>query len=179
MAKRSSIELDPRAKAAVDEAIRKGGTIDEIVECLEQLGAEKSRSAVGRYVKRARETMDKYRQAQDVAKVWVEKFGAEPEGDVAQLLPHMLRAVAFNQIATMGDNTDVDEQPTPLETKLLAGALKDLASAEKITAERILKVRKETATKAADAVEKEAKKVGGVTADTIAKLRAAVIGTAA
>lgn len=179
MAPRSSIEMDPRVKEAADEAIRRGRTVDEVLEALLALGADVSRSAVGRYTKKARGAMERYREAQEVAKVWVEKFGADPDGDVSQLLPHMLRAVAFNQISIMGDETPgTDDGPTSRDTALLAGAIKDLASAEKITAERILKVRKETAAKAADEAVKVAK-AGGMNADTIARLRAAVIGTAA
>ncbi|MDP2332415.1 MAG: DUF3486 family protein [Reyranella sp.] len=179
MAPRSSIETDPRIKEAADEAIRRGSTVDMVLEALLALGADVSRSAVGRYTKKARGAMERYREAQEVAKVWVDKFGADPNGDVSQLLPHMLRAVAFNQISIMGDETPgTDDGPTSRDTALLAGAIKDLASAEKITAERILKVRKETAAKAADEAVKVAK-AGGMNADTIAKLRAAVIGTAA
>jgi Protein of unknown function (DUF3486) len=176
MAPRSTIELDPRLKEAADAAIRAGRTVDEILDALKELGAPVSRSAVGRYARKARGAMERYSEAQAVAKVWVEKFGQDPNGDVGQLLPHMLRAIAFNQLALMGD-ADTDEGPTPLDTKLLAGAIKDLASAEKTTADRILKVRKETATKAAEAVEKVAR-AGGMNADTVARLRAAVIGTA-
>lgn len=179
MAPRSSIELDPRIKEAADAAIRDGRTVNEILDALLALGHDVSHSAVGRYTKKARGAMERYREAQEVAKVWVDKFGADPNGDVSQLLPHMLRAVAFNQISIMGDETPgTDDGPTSRDTALLAGAIKDLASAEKITAERILKVRKETATKAADAAVKVAK-AGGMTADFIAKLRAGVISTAA
>ena len=179
MAPRSSIETDPRIKEAADEAIRRGRTVDEVLEALLALGADVSRSAVGRYTKKARGAMERYREAQEVAKVWVEKFGADPDGDVSQLLPHMLRAVAFNQISVMGDEVPgTDDGPTSRDTALLAGAIKDLASAEKITAERILKVRKETATAAVGELDKVAKQ-RGLAPDAVAEIRAKIFGIAA
>lgn len=178
MAPRSSIEQDPRVKEAADEAIRRGATVDEILEVLQGLGADVSRSAVGRYTFRVRATMAKLREAREVAKVWADKFGSEPEGDVGQLVGQVLHAVAFQQASQMADaDPDQDDGPGPREVMFLAGALKDIASASKINADRILKIRKETVTKAADEAAKVAK-ASGMTADTVAKLRAAVLGTA-
>jgi len=179
MAPRSSIEQDPRIKEAADEAIRSGATVDQILEALQGIGADVSRSAVGRYTFKVRSTMAKLREAREVAKVWADKFGSEPDGDVGQLVGQVLHAVAFAQASHMADAEPGQEDgPGPREVMFLAGALKDLASAGKINADRILKVRKETATKAADEAVKVAK-ASGMTADTVAKLRAAVLGTAA
>lgn len=179
MAPKSSIEQDPRIKAAADEAIRQGATIDQILEALERLGADVSRSAVGRYAYKARATMAKLREVKEIAGVWADKFGSEPEGDVAQLLGQVLHALAYQQASLMMNEAPGGEGAAgPREVMFLAGALKDIASANKLNADRILKIRKETAEKAAKAVEKVAKQ-GGMNADTVAKLRAAVIGTAA
>lgn len=178
MAKRSSIEQDPRVKEAADEAIRRGATIDEILEALQALGADVSRSAVGRYAYRTRATMAKLREVKEITKVWADKFGSEPDSDIGQLVGQVLHAVAFTQASQMADAEPGDgNAPGPREVMFLAGALKDIASANKITADRILKVRKEMAQQAVKEVEKVAK-AGGMTADTVAKLRAAIIGTA-
>jgi hypothetical protein len=180
MAPRSTIELDKRLKSVADEAIREDCTIDEILDRLTALGVKVSRSSVGRYAKNARQAMERFQQAREVAKVWTEQFGKDPEGDIGQLLPQMLHAVAFAQVNHMADEApdlSGDDGVSPKHVALLAGAIKDIASAQKITADRILKVRQETAEKAAIEVEKVAK-AGGMTADTIAMLRAAVLGTA-
>jgi hypothetical protein len=133
MARKSSIkELDPRIREAVDQAIREGrATIDDIVALIAQLGGEVSRSAVGRYKQRAENQMQKYREAQEVAKVWIGKLQADPEGDIGRLLAEMLRTVAFQSIGDM-------EAASPMDMMLLAKALKDMAGADKLTAERIL-----------------------------------------
>lgn len=157
MGRKSSIAKLPEAvRSAVDAAIREGrATIEEIVAMIREMGGSASASAVGRYKANAEEQMGRYREAQEVAKVWVERLGSEPEGDVARLLPEMLRTVAFGTIGSMDG-----ESAGPNEVMLLARAIKDLASADKLTAERILRVRREVADKAAVEAVKEAKRAG-------------------
>lgn len=162
MARRSSVtKLDPRLREAVDALIRDGrATLDEIIEHLAQLnGGESpvSRSALGRYAQQATAQMERYREAQEVAKVWVSKLETEPDGDVGRLLPEMLRSVAFQ---TLGSLSERDAAADAEEVMLLAKAMKDLASADKLTAERILRVRQEVLKEAASNVETAARSLG-------------------
>lgn len=162
MARKSSIQqLDPRLRDAVDELIREGRyTLDDIVAHLAKLNggeAPVSRSALGRYAQRAEEQMRRYREAREVAKVWVDKFENEPDGDVARLLPEMLRSVAFQTLGSLGDR---EESAEAQEVMFLAKAMKDLASADVLTTQRILKIREETAKKAAVEAVKTAKAQG-------------------
>lgn len=155
MARKSSIkQLDPRIKAEVDAAIREDrATIDDIVAIIHALGGDASRSAVGRYKQKAEAQMARYREAQEIAKVWIGKLQTDPEGDVGRLLAEMLRTTAFT---TLGD---IDEA-TPQDIMFLGKALKDLASADKLTADRIMVVRREAAKEAAAVAVKEAKGAG-------------------
>src|SRR5437868_3267674 len=83
----SITQLDPSIKEAVDTAIREGRlTIEQIVALIKDKGGDVSRSAAGRYVKNAKERMEDYRQAQQVAAVWVDKLGKEPEGDIGRMV---------------------------------------------------------------------------------------------
>lgn len=162
MARKSSIQqLDPRLREAIDGLIRDGRhTLDDIVEHLAKLNggqAPVSRSALGRYAQRAEEQMRRYREAREVAKVWVDKFENEPDGDVARLLPEMLRSVAFQTLGSLGDR---EESAEAQEVMFLAKAMKDLASADVLTTQRILKIREETAKKAAVEAVKTAKAQG-------------------
>ncbi|MBA2411073.1 MAG: DUF3486 family protein [Gammaproteobacteria bacterium] len=176
MPRRSTITLlDPRIREAVDRLIRENrATIDDIVASIDGLA---SRSAVGRYVKSAREQMAKYREAQEIAKVWIGKLEAEPEGDVGRLLSEMLRTVAFEQISKRADG----EASTPLEMSLLARTIKDLSAADKTSADRLLRVRREVQVKAekvAEEVVQTARKAG-LTAEGAAAIRARILGIAA
>lgn len=150
-------QLDPRVKEVVDQAVREGRlTIDQIVRLITAEGEDASRSAVGRYVKNARERMEDYRQAQHIATVWVDKLGNEPNGDVGRLLLEMLRTVAFKSIGDI-------ETASPEDLMFLGKALKDIAGADKLVVDREINVRKliaAKAEKAAEEITREAKKLG-------------------
>lgn len=170
----SITQLDPAIKEAVDTAIREGRlTIDQIVHLIEREGGDASRSAVGRYVKNAKERMEDYRQATQMAAVWVDKIGKEPEGDIGRMVLEMLRLVAFKSIGDL-------EQVAPEDLMFLGKAMKDIAGADKLIVDRELQVRKLIAARAekvAGEIAKEAKKLGA-TPETIQTWREKVMGVA-
>lgn len=172
MARKSTIkQLDLRIKSAVDEAIRDDrATIDDIVAIIGSMGGDASRSAVGRYKQKAEEQMKRYREAQEVAKVWIGKLQTDPEGDVGRLLAEMLRTTAFQTIG------DIDEA-TPQDIMFLGKALKDLASADTLTANRIMVVRREAAKEAAVVAVKEAKGAG-LSDEAAEMIRKKILGVA-
>ena len=79
MGRQSTIkQLPEEIRERVDRMVRdESWTIDEVNEAIAELGAAAARSAVGRYVKSAREQMETYRKAQQIAKTWA-KSGGEP-----------------------------------------------------------------------------------------------------
>jgi DNA-binding transcriptional ArsR family regulator len=169
----SSIDrLPDEIREAVDAAIReRRATIDEIVCAIREMGGDVSRSAVGRYAKRAREQMTRYREAQEIAKVWVGKLQAEPSGDVARLLSEMLKTVAFQVSADLGEEASAK----PMDVMLLAKALRDIGSFEKVNAERELRVRRETAEKAAETAVSAGRRAG-VSPEALETIRREVYG---
>lgn len=178
MGRRSTVSRFPEPIVTqVNQLIRDGHTIDEIVATLQGMGADVSRSAMGRYVKSARESMEKYRQAQEVAKVWVDKLETEPTGDVARLLPEMLRAVAFQTLSTMGEATDpVGSQ----DLMFLAKALKDVSSASRINVDTELLLRKvRDQAKAAAAEVTKTIKQAGLSDETVQQIKARILGIGA
>lgn len=172
MPRKSNItQLAPGVREAVDAAIREGrATITDIVAMIKRMGGEASKSAVGRYKQQAESQMQRYREAQEVARVWVGKLQTDPEGDVGRLLAEMLRTTAFQ---TLGDL----DAGTPQDVMFLAKALKDLASADKLTAERILSVRREAAKEAAEKVSAIGKSKG-LSKATVDELRKEILGVA-
>jgi len=175
MGRKSTVAfLDAGIVDEVNRLVRGGKTIDDILNALRELGAEVSRSAVGRYVQSARESMEKYKQAQEVAKVWVDKLETEPQGDVARLLPEMLRAVAFSTISQLGES---EEGANSQELMFLAKALKDLSGATKGNLDIELKLREVRAR--AKAAAEEVGKIGkksGWSEETIQTLKAKFLG---
>lgn len=177
MPRRSRVEqLDPRIREQVDRLVRAGRTIDEITGHLEQLAGEAapSRSSVGRYVRNTREQMARYREAQELAKVWVGRIEEEPEGDVGRLLSEMLRTVAFQQLAASGDE---GAELNTKEVAMLAGAIRDLSNADKTRADMALRIRKEVAKEAADAAARVATK-GGLSGEAVQEIRREILGVA-
>lgn len=175
MARRSTITRLPKPLLErCNQLIRKGHTIDEILAALNDLGAEVSRSAVGRYVKGARESLERYKQAQAVAKVWVDRLESEPDGDVARLLPEMLRTVAYQTIGQMGEGEDPVK---PADVMLMAKALRDLAGTSKTQLEMARQLRDMRAQikAAARAVEKQARNAG-MSKETADQIKQRILG---
>jgi hypothetical protein len=175
MGRSSSIKrLDPDIVDECNRLIRAGRTNDEIVEALRGLGAQVSRSAVGRYKQNALQAMEKYKEAQEIAKVWVDRLEAEPSGDVARLLPEMLRTIAFQTLSQMSDQeTGVDSQ----SIMFLARALKDVGSASKtnVDIELVLRNLRAKAAAAAESISKQVKSAG--LSDEVAdQIRAKILG---
>jgi hypothetical protein len=176
MPRKSTVQsISPEAREELDRMVRDGrATIDQIRERLAELEGEEapSRSAIGRYVQSAKKQMERYRQAQEVAKVWVGKLEDEPEGDVGRLLSEMLRTVAFSSLSQLGDGEDEAEAK---EIHFLARAIKDLASADKISADRELQIRKDVVKQAAQVAGDTAKKKG-ITPETADTIRREILG---
>lgn len=163
MGHRSKIQLlDRSVREELDRMVRDGGfTIDQIVARLRELSGKKSpgRSAVGVYMKRAREQMQRYRDAQGIAKLWIEQIGEKPDGDVQRLLSEMLRSIAYQTIGEVGDRA-LDGDASPKELMLLARAIRDLAHSDRISLDRELLIRRQTAEKAAKVTQELMTSVG-------------------
>ena len=176
MGRKSSItKLDPKIREAVDAAIRDGrATIDDIVELIEDMGGDASRGAVGRYTKNAKEQMKRWQDAREMSKVWVGKLEEDPSSDVGRLISEMLKTVSW---ATVGKMMDDGEDVEVDDVALLARALKDLSTSDKLSAERELKIRKEERANAAKVVE-EATQAAGMDGDQVDFWRKKVLGLA-
>lgn len=168
--------LPTEIRSALDRLIRDGQlTIDEMVEELQERGADVPRSTLGAYKKRMEEQLQHYREAQEVAGAWVAELGQQKDSQLGQLLAEMLKTIAFQ---TMAAADEVD----PKDLHFVARALKDLAGAEKLTLELRTKLRDtweaEMQARAAAAEEqvREVARTEGLTEDAAARLREIVLG---
>jgi hypothetical protein len=123
---RSSIsKLDPQIKAELDRLLKDDRlTITEVVEHLRGLGAQVSRSAVGRYHQRFEEIGKRMRESREVAKVWADRLGSEPQGDIGKMVMELLRTLAFDVSLAMTEPDEDGNAP-----KLDPGAINKLALA--------------------------------------------------
>jgi DNA-binding transcriptional ArsR family regulator len=158
-----------------------GFTIDQILGHLRAMSVKVSRSAMGRHIRKIEEAGDKIREARAVAEGVASAIGDDNDGGkLARLNIELLHSAAM-RIMSANSRDGGDVEFTPMEVMLLGKALDHLAKAQKTDAERVLKVRKETAEKALKAVDTELKKqkLPGLTKETIASIREKVLGVAA
>ena len=105
MSGRSSIERQPpMIRAAVYEAIFEGATIDEIVGRIRALGGTCSRSAVTRFVKRARKTERRRGEDNGLVDFWLHTLGEHPEGGTGRLALESLRSLVMRTAEALEDD---------------------------------------------------------------------------
>lgn len=140
---------------------------------LEEQGAEPlSKSAVNRYAVKMEAVGAKLRQSREVAKMWIGRLGAEPQGQVGKLLNEMVRTLAFEATMEMADGTE------PIEPRMirdLAVAIEKLEKASSENVKREEEIRKKALEEAADVVG-EAARAQGMDSDQAEFWRKKVLG---
>lgn len=173
MAGRSSMaRLPPGILADVHEAIREGATIGGITERIRSYGETCSRSAVTRYVRRTRAVLQRRREVEGRADLWLGTACGPPEGDKGRRALEALGALAMRSPLALeggGEPPDVDQIAT------LALAMQRIEGGGKSGADRESAI--------AHNPEREdvgrfpsANRSGGLSPKTVAHIRAAVEG---
>ncbi|MBI9077427.1 MAG: DUF3486 family protein [Desulfatibacillum sp.] len=81
-----------------------------------------SKSSVNRYAKKMEEVGRQIRQSREVAKMWIGQLGAEPQGEVGNLVNEILRSLSFD-ITPLLKGGEINQENAPA----VVGMLKDLA----------------------------------------------------
>lgn len=130
-----------------------------------------SKSAVNRYAVKMDEVGKRLRQSREVAGMWINRLGAEPQGKVGHLLNEMVRTLAFEAVL---DFSEGDDKASPKMIKDLATAIHRLERASSENVKRDADIRKQALARAAENVTAEAKRQGA-SAASIDALRAAIM----
>ena len=173
---RSSIDrLPDTLREAVDAAIADGATIDEITARIRAEGENCSRSAVGRYSKTMRDLIRQQQETDRTIKAWAQELGERPEGDTGLLLIETLRTMV---LATMAALNGRGEPASLQDLSRLSLILKRIEGTDKLRRDRERAAEKEKAAaeKAAATDADQAKRQGGLSAETVAAIREAVLG---
>lgn len=125
MAGRSSISRDPRIKAAVDEAIASGATIEEIAAAVQASGI--SRSAVGRYAKKYRPLVEEVMHTRAVARVLREHL---PDGD-SSLMDLAIHKATMQALRTLNDMEQSEDAPSPKDVGLITRSVRAAGAAQR------------------------------------------------
>jgi hypothetical protein len=176
----SSIDVLPdEVKSAIGKLRLQGRTIDEILAHLAQMDVEVSRSALGRHVQKLATIGERMKLSRDMATALVDRFGEEPDNRLARLNLEMMHSLVLDVMTAQKINETTGElDPVTLDAEqvmFLARSLQSLASAEKTATDRAFKVKAETKAEAAKVVEKVSREKG-LTAETVAAIRSAVLG---
>ncbi|MDB5432411.1 MAG: hypothetical protein JWP35_3527 [Caulobacter sp.] len=182
MAGRSKVyDLDPAMRAELDRLLRdRRWTLDQIVEHLAGLteGPVPSRSSIGRYKQDIDQVAEQMTRQREIASAIVSKFGDQPDNQVARLNLELLHGVLFRIVTSVGEDGDTVSLSAK-EAQLLADAANRLASAEKTNEERTVKLKAEMAKQALAAVDRVAKREGGLSRATVDTIKAEILGVGA
>ena len=131
---RSTVKRLPAAiRDAVDAAVEDGATIDEITALIRERGGECSRSAVGRYVKDARDLIGEVREFGRFVEEWVRAREPGAEGRGALVAIETLRMLMLHTMAALGAR---GEPASPEELCRLSLTLVRIERADKLRLER-------------------------------------------
>jgi len=138
-------------------------TIDEILGRLkEEYGVEIKRATMGLHVQKLEDVGRRIRMARAVAEGIAPTISGKDEGELLNMNINLLHSGVM-QVLSATDEDGKDVQLTPAQAMAIGKALESSSKAAKINADRVLKIRQETAketaqkaaTVAVAAVEKE------------------------
>lgn len=189
MGKKSSIDLLPDAvKDALnawlrDPAITQGEATERTNALLNEYGHDQtiSRQAVNRYDLRLREVGKKLIQGREVAKMWIDRVGAEPQGQVGKLVNEMLRNIAFDLALSLQDQELTEENAPQIVgvVKELSLTIQRLEMAASVNVKRDQEIRDQARAlameEAAAAAESSAKKAG-LSRKAISEIKHSILG---
>lgn len=177
--------LDPEIQTLIGELrTNHGWTIDEIRAKLIELGANVSRSALGRHVRSLADVGEQLRHSREMARALAETHGDAPEHKISDLNIELMHSIILRLVTATreGDDGAVEAvQFDPKEVMFLTSALSSLATARKSDASRRIADKKEAKRLADEAVlsavaEGVGKAGSGITAETVDFIRKAVLG---
>lgn len=162
-----------------DPATTQLEAVDRANMLLEELGITErlSKSAVNRYAVRMDAVGLKLRQSREIAQMWIDRLGAQPQGQMGHLINEMLRNLAFDLVLKIQDSP-LDEESMPgvidmVKELALTATRLEKASSENVKREKL--IREDAKREAAEVAEKVAKQ-GGLSADSVQQLRRAILG---
>ncbi|SNS05808.1 Protein of unknown function [Humidesulfovibrio mexicanus] len=180
MPRKSTVKrLPPELREQIGALLEQGRTLTEITEHLRQLGAEVSRSALGRYKQHLDKVGEKLRRSREVAEALITKLGAAPESKTTRLNVELMHGAILDLLLKINEDGEGGEDAKsvaldPQGAMLLGKALDHLSRASKADAELIGKIREQARKdaeakldKAVDAATGEAKRDAALTPEQV------------
>lgn len=154
-----------------------GRTLDEILNHLDMLNVEVSRSALGRHLKKQAQVAEMIRRSRHMAEAVARQFGDQETSKVARTNIELMHSLMMKLM--IGEEEDKEVVLDAKDAMFVATALEKLSKASKLDIDRELKVReeakKEAMAQAAAIVETTAKEKG-LSAGMVEELKAKFLG---
>lgn len=157
--------LPPQVRDKIGALLDQGRTLDEIMERLDAMDVQVSRSALGRYKQQIDKVSERIRRSREIAEAVVRNLGEEPESKTTRLNIELLHGVLndiMQRVPQPGEVAGDIENPLdlkPMDAMLLAKAVDHLAKARRNDADLIAKLKEQART---EAREEMAKRVAGL-----------------
>lgn len=186
MARPSSIEQLPKDVLEKLQALLRDPRVNQldatkkINAILEDEGHDPiSKSAVNRYSVKMDKVGEKLRQSRQVSEMWIAKLGAQPQGQLGQLINEMLRTLAFDLSLTM-QSQEITSEDVPGVVKMLkemSVAMHRLEQAASENTKREKEIRKQMAEEAAEAAS-EIITAAGISKEAAQEIKNKILGIA-
>lgn len=177
MGRRSRIDRLPVAvREAVDVAIFKGATVDELLEAITAAGEHVSRGAVGRYSQKYAEVVRRQREVVAMAKA-NNADEADPASPENRFANQMATTIITTDLIAEASAPPSDKPADWNRRKKMAETLESMARARKLTAEAEASIRQNERERAAQAGAEAARKAGA-TPETIDLIKREILGIA-
>ena len=164
-------ELDPAIKAELDRLLADDRhTIREVTGHLRKLGADVSKSAVGRYSQYFEHVTADMRLTREMANAIGKELADTPD-DAGRMVIESLQALLLRARLQVGSESELD----PKHVAMMCGAARDLQSALKLNIESSTKVRERAIAEAATAAESAAV-AEGLSVSTIEAIKSRILG---
>lgn len=177
MPRKSSVKrLSVEIQTAIQKLLETGHTLDEILAHLGELGADVSRSALGRYAQEYQHVAAKLREAREITTAFAAQLDDMPN-DMGRVTTQLLHTIVFKVLMRQAEGEEPDASAGDL--MFLAKAIKDMASANKTSADLEIKIRdraREEALRDAAKVVESAGREKGLTAETVKAIKASILG---
>lgn len=176
MARPSSIDRLPEAVRELIGRLRaQGRTIDEILNHLQTLDVEVSRSALGRHTQWLDRVSERMLQSRQVTEALIERLGQAGESRQVRLIAELVGTGMFEALSQA-------TPLTPAEQAQLARAVKDLAQTLRTDAAYTEQVKKLAASEAREAAAAEVSTnpaLQGLSSATVEAIKATILGVQA
>ncbi len=145
--------LPPELREQLHAMLDAGHTLDEITAHLKSLGADVSRSGLGRYKQQVDKVAQRLRESRNMAEAVMERMGAQAAtGKSGAALIEMLTTLTSDYLLRRLDDPDAEVEVD--ELRALARAVKERAQAARATQDYEQKIREEARREAEKKMEK-------------------------